>query len=677
MALTMKVTNAGRAALVNAQNTGTAPVTITQFGLSATAITPTGGETVLAGEIKRIATLSGDVVDDDTIHLVVRDESTAAFTMRSWALYLDDGTLFGIYGQATPIVSKTEQSMMLLAIDVRFADIDAAALEFGDTNFLNPPATTEVQGVVELATSAEAQTGTDLTRAVTPKAIRDAVFAWLDARFGANNSGIWHPGNDGAGSGLDADMLDGLQASAFALAGHLHDERYVRSVAGNLRITSEPYQLAIASAPTGYTGGWARGVTIAGNSDDIERAHFGAYGAASTPSYAYISIASITGSTAHSQSNSFRVTSTEARWGSNRMWHAGNDGAGSGLDADLLDGLQASAFATAGHLHDDRYVRSSSSALRIATEAGNLALATAASGFTGTWARGLTFAGNSDDVSRAHFGAYGDGTGTTPAYAFIGIGPATGGIHSQANTFRILSDEVRWGANRIWHAGNDGSGSGLDADLLDGLHASSFAQLSGANFTGEVRAPVLRPGTIADAWISANGGALVVNWDANDWMEFDRAANRLKQFIGLVSQFEIGADGWVSARSGFHVNGNPVWHQGNDGSGSGNDADMLDGLHASDFLRVIAQSITGNGYVRLSNGLVIQWGLKGSAGIGSFPIAFPSQCLRIIAGNADGQGSKIDNAYAYPVSASQYYSATKTDAGEISNYPVSWIAIGI
>lgn len=28
----------------------------------------------------------------------------------------------------------------------------------------------------------------------------------------------------------------------------------------------------------------------------------------------------------------------------------------------------------------------------------------------------------------------------------------------------------------IWHAGNDGSGSGLDADLLDGLHASSFAR---------------------------------------------------------------------------------------------------------------------------------------------------------------------------------------------------------
>ena len=36
----------------------------------------------------------------------------------------------------------------------------------------------------------------------------------------------------------------------------------------------------------------------------------------------------------------------------NVAWHAGNDGSGSGLDADLLDGNHASAFATAGHTHN-------------------------------------------------------------------------------------------------------------------------------------------------------------------------------------------------------------------------------------------------------------------------------------------------------------------------------------
>jgi len=40
------------------------------------------------------------------------------------------------------------------------------------------------------------------------------------------------------------------------------------------------------------------------------------------------------------------------------------------------------------------------------------------------------------------------------------------------------------GSNIVWHGGNDGSGSGLDADLLDGQHASSFVSASGATFTG-------------------------------------------------------------------------------------------------------------------------------------------------------------------------------------------------
>ncbi len=205
----LTVTNAGRAALINAQNIGTAPMTITQFGISETAVVPAVTDTALAGEVKRVSTLSGDIVDDDTIHLIVRDESTDAFALRSCALYLNDGTLFAIYGQVAPILSKTAQSMMMLAMDVRFADIDVTALTFGDANFLNPPATTEALGVVELATSAEGQTGTDLQRAMTPKAVKDAVTAWLDARFGINNALVWNPDNDGSGSGLDGDYLRG------------------------------------------------------------------------------------------------------------------------------------------------------------------------------------------------------------------------------------------------------------------------------------------------------------------------------------------------------------------------------------------------------------------------------------------------------------------------------------
>ncbi len=85
----------------------------------------------------------------------------------------------------------------------------------------------------------------------------------------------------------------------------------------------------------------------------------------------------------------------------------------------------------------------------------------------------------------------------------------------------------------VWHGNNDGAGSGLDADLLDGNHASAFAFLTGATFTGTVQAPTLRVG-------------------AND-----------------------------------------VWHAGNDGSGSGLNADLLDGDHGSAFAKLSGATFTG------------------------------------------------------------------------------------
>jgi hypothetical protein len=44
--------------------------------------------------------------------------------------------------------------------------------------------------------------------------------------------------------------------------------------------------------------------------------------------------------------------------------------------------------------------------------------------------------------------------------------------------FNVNSD-VFFGSNKIWHAGNGGASSGLDADLLDGLQGSSYTTLTG------------------------------------------------------------------------------------------------------------------------------------------------------------------------------------------------------
>ncbi|PFH10989.1 hypothetical protein BCF11_3427 [Collimonas sp. PA-H2] len=169
------ITNAGRAALVNAEHNGTAPLKITEIGITAAVFT-VGKETIaLPGEIKRIKTISGEVVAPDTMHVTVRDDSSDTYTMRGIGYWLSNGVLLGVYSQPEPILQKSTQSMMLLAADVVFADIKATSLTFGDANFTNPPATVDRQGVTELATGDETVAGTDGTRAVTPAGLTPAL----------------------------------------------------------------------------------------------------------------------------------------------------------------------------------------------------------------------------------------------------------------------------------------------------------------------------------------------------------------------------------------------------------------------------------------------------------------------------------------------------------------------
>jgi hypothetical protein len=116
---------------------------------------------------------------------------------------------------------------------------------------------------------------------------------------------------------------------------------------------------------------------------------------------------------------------------------------------------------------------------------------------------------------------------------------------------------------------SDGAGSGYDADLLDGLHASAFAQLSGATFSG----PVRRDGFFYFD-LAPNP---IINFDANDYLFYNRTSNRWDFAVGDVGQFAILSSGIVSARVGFDAGGNVVWHAANDGLGSGLDADTTRG----------------------------------------------------------------------------------------------------
>ncbi|MFL7983511.1 tail fiber protein, partial [Xanthomonas vasicola] len=227
--LKLKITTAGRQALINAKQTGTQAVTIAGVGLTSAAFVANAELTALPSEIKRLTTIGGSATAKDTIHVSVRDESNAVYRCYGFGLYLADGTLFAAYGQPALLVEKSGAASVLLAIDVVLADVDTAQIIFGDTNFTDPAATVDVPGVVRLATDAQAIAGVDKERAVSPANL----LAALDERLGEmgptefikellsrSNAatarsvlGIRTAAlNDaGHGNGLDADTLDGRQ----------------------------------------------------------------------------------------------------------------------------------------------------------------------------------------------------------------------------------------------------------------------------------------------------------------------------------------------------------------------------------------------------------------------------------------------------------------------------------
>lgn len=654
MALVFVITAAGRAALVNAAHDGSNAVRIAQAGVSATAIVPTPDLTAIPDEIKRVPTVSGAVVAADTIHLVIEDSSADAYTVRSVALYLTDGTLFGVYGQADPLLSKTAQSLMLLAADLQFADVAAAQISFGDTNFFNPPATTSVHGVVELATDQEAIAGTDEQRAVTPGGMWAAVSTWLDARFGSGapspfvkgllvsasavamrislglksaatfdagpgngldadtvdgrqaaelallsgaafagnitraGNKVWDAGNDGAGSGLDADLLDGVDSSAFAkLSG--------AAFTGPVSVSTNGNTQALAVIDAGINGANLRLTGDGATPSKTLRVHSGNLEVINSAYTAPI----------------FQINDAGAasffgplnRSGSS-IWDAGNDGAGSGLDADLLDGNDSNYFTN------------------IAARLGYTPVNRAGDTMLG----GLSFSSVHTSEKHLEFSRNGQ-------VAYIYGNAAAVGLYD--TQYGSIWNWTYGGSFYIqnglaWHAGNDGAGSGLDADLLDGFDSSTFAKLSGASFAGAVYAPnIISTGgsLVARGTSGGEGGQLVLGYagsnaiggQANSTWNLDvdsgssirlfkQRGDGSIQFVFTVTEASQAVQFNVTPA----VSGNAIWHAANDGSGSGLDADLLDGFDSSAFLKTNDGATYGSNaqgeWEKRANGLIEQWG---------------------------------------------------------------------
>ncbi|NYS80102.1 hypothetical protein HZS80_20775, partial [Halomonas glaciei] len=298
MALKITVTDAGRAEIINAANTGTKPVEITHIAFTATAFAPSEQQTVLPGEIKRVASIAGEVVAPDTISVTAKDEGSDAYTVRGFGLITEFGTLFAVYGQAAPIIEKSSETTLLLTTDVVFADIAAASLTFGDVTFSNPPATETTKGVVEKATEAEAKAGSN-------NKFPDA--AGVLAAFQQFGLGV-------AGNTYEQPLLPNFHNSTIRAGFYRWSESETEnapSVGGGGAIRLDR--------------GGNRAVWIAASSS----------GSSNEPELYF-------------KSTGFEV----GTWGGwRKMYHTGNGGTGSGMDADQLDGQEGNYYRDASNLN--------------------------------------------------------------------------------------------------------------------------------------------------------------------------------------------------------------------------------------------------------------------------------------------------------------------------------------
>ncbi|MBS7328938.1 MAG: phage tail protein [Oxalobacter sp.] len=169
MATKFIVTTAGLAALADAVEQGTT-VTLSEIRLADGRYTPSAGQTAMQGNL--LATLTDIAVGnvgDNIIHLEKTDTSSASYRAYELGVFTSGGILFGIASNASEtIIEKTSAANAVLAIDFALSSDVSQAITVSGVTYHLPPATTETQGIVELATSTETIQGNDTSRAVTP-----------------------------------------------------------------------------------------------------------------------------------------------------------------------------------------------------------------------------------------------------------------------------------------------------------------------------------------------------------------------------------------------------------------------------------------------------------------------------------------------------------------------------
>ena len=248
-----------------------------------------------------------------------------------------------------------------------------------------------------------------------------------------------------------------------------------------------------------------------------------------------------------------------------RILTTGDEGTGNGLDADTVDGFHSYQ----GEIRDARADGDITPA-DYPEKSFQFTFTDEIAGSTENWDSVLTVKGWSD---------------TYQTWQLISSSDIDA---SDTNLYFRTGVNTAWGAKqKIWTDANDGTGSGLDADTLDGQQGTSFLR-SDADDTVTSLITTSRSGEqMRFADTSTSGSPFISLYQSTNEkakIEYRNAINALC-FTNVNSSEELriisGISGLVWLAQGTT---NVVWHSGNDGAGTGLDADTLDGQQGTYYL---------------------------------------------------------------------------------------------
>ena len=243
------------------------------------------------------------------------------------------------------------------------------------------------------------------------------------------------------------------------------------------------------------------------------------------------------------------------------LWHQGNDGSGSGLDADTLDGQHASAFASASHTHDDRYYTESE--MQTFFNRGYINNHSATNAAAGWY----TIATNTGDRALGEFQIWDTASSDHQSVLFSAshhFGTDT------SNDITVLANSRYSGTNfRYIRIKENGTYDGAVLQVyIDGGSNTVYAAIVGGN--------AQESGWVLKDWI-ADGT------DPGDVSSYNSMTERTKVDLDLTINGGITTTGPIY--SGGQTTQYRVLNTSDEGSGNGLDADTLDGVQGSNFLR--------------------------------------------------------------------------------------------